>query len=161
MRESNEKPSDPTLLPRSEYYDDGHLTVLEVWSWTHQETNLSLGGIEGQVTHCKYEGIPFYVRENLTGIPSFYISAGERWGNKTGTGKPRAERQILELLAHPRDWVNLAEVVRRYDTLKRPVVKNKKFNAAFIKRLKVPEKDIFEALNRPVSYPRTKGANSK
>jgi|SRR5579859_6395739 len=150
---------DPARLPKKEspYYNDGRLVVLNVWTWTHQETNLSLGGIIGQVTHCKYNEIPFYVRENLTGIPSFYISAGERWGDKVGTGKPRSERQVLELLAHPSDWKRLAEVVRQYDSSNRPVRWNPRFNAAFIKKLQLPEIDKLDAWRQPRSYKQQKG----
>jgi hypothetical protein len=161
MTEDNRQTGNSADEGQLEFFDDGHLKVLEVWYWIHQQTNLSLGGMMGQVTYCKYDGIPFYVRENLTGIPSFYISSAERWGDKVGTGKPRPERQVLELLAHPRYWDKLAEIVYRYDGLKRRVVKNKRFNAAFIRELKAPEKDIFEALKRPDSYGPTRRTNSR
>jgi hypothetical protein len=122
------------------------IEVLDIYYWIHNQTNCSFGGTMGQVTYCRYKDQVFYVRENLTGLPSFFISSGERWGDKIGTSKPRYERQVLELLAHPRSWAMLAEVVHQTDTLKRPVVKNRAFNNAFIKKLRQPEKDVLDFL---------------
>ncbi len=109
------------------------IRVIAVNIWSFGETNTSEGGLVGQVTHCMYKNwIPFYVRESVRGIHSFFISSGERWGDKVGR-KPRAARQVLELRAPGLWWQEIADAVREMDTLKRRVLPNRNFNRDFIR----------------------------
>jgi len=119
------------------------IKVLNVYYWINSQTNTSYGGRISQVTHCSYNGIPFYVRENNNGVASFLISSSERMGDKVNETKIRKVRQALELLAPPEHWDKLADIIRHYDPLRRAVLKNIRFNSHFIKRLKAPEKDKF------------------
>ena len=123
-------------LPPSTLSLEQALTMVRVVGrsfWTFGQTNMSTGGLQGQLTHCIYQDrIPFYVRENVNGIPSFLISSSERWGDKTGK-RPRKERMVLELCAPPKFWQAIAEVVHLTDTLKRPVLPNGRFNKKFIR----------------------------
>lgn len=86
------------------------------------------GGMIGQLTKCHYNGVIFYVRENLKGINSFYISSGERWGDKQSLSTPRRERQSLDLLAPKKMWVEIAAQVNLEDTLSRKVMRSRTFN---------------------------------
>ena len=86
---------------------------------------------EGQITKCRWCGLLFYVRENLDGGWSFYISSNERMsdkGSNRGTGRPALRRNVLDLCtAHDRDWETAADVVRSHDPLQRPVLRNRRF----------------------------------
>jgi len=109
------------------------IRVIDTNFWSFGETNASEGGLIGQVTRCMYKDrIPFYVRESLRGIDSFYISSGERWGDKIGR-IPRAGRQVLELCAPRPWWTEIAVVVKQIDHLNRTVLPNRNFNGAFIR----------------------------
>ncbi|MBA4019164.1 MAG: hypothetical protein C0483_18515 [Pirellula sp.] len=97
------------------------------WAWGggvywHQK-------LVGQVTKCRtLDGVTFYVRENCNAIPSFYMNAGQRWGDKIeGVGDGR---QTLELCAVAAEWDRIAELVTAADAKSRPVRLNKQFNAA-------------------------------
>ena len=85
-----------------------------------------MSGLEGQLSHCRLGIIEFFVRENLTGIDSFHISSGERYGDKAGK-TPRSSRQSLELCCVQEHWEEVATAVREADSIKRPVVKSKRF----------------------------------
>jgi predicted DNA-binding WGR domain protein len=73
----------------------------------------------------------FYVRENLDGGWSFFISSNERMsdkGSNRGTSKPAAHRNVLDLCTEREaDWDIVADVVRSLDSLKRPVLRNRRF----------------------------------
>jgi hypothetical protein len=85
------------------------------------------GGLEGLLTKCRFDGIVFYVRENIA-CPGghFHVSAGERMGWKQGR-LSRRHAQILELAAPEDDWNRIATTVHEVDRLKRPVRKNRRF----------------------------------
>lgn len=108
------------------------ITVFKSTQWHHGQTNCGTGGLSSQLTHCQYNGIQFYVRENVTGIPSFLVSSGERWGDKTGS-KPRQSRQVLELLAPEKHFEVIKQAVLIADALHRPVLKNNAFTLQWIK----------------------------
>lgn len=119
----------PTLSPQQAL---SMIRVVRKTFWSFGATNMSEGGLIGQLTHCIYKDqVPFYVRENVNGIPTFFISSSERWGDKTGK-QPRPERMALELCAPPKYWQTIADVVHITDTLKRPVFRNSRFNKKFI-----------------------------
>jgi len=85
------------------------------------------GGLEGRLTKCRFDGIVFYVRENIAVLGGhFHVSAGERMGWKQGRLSKR-HTQILELAALEKDWNRLAPIVHDVDRLKRPVRKNRRF----------------------------------
>lgn len=102
------------------------IKVLATTSWIFSRDNCHEGGQIGQITKCEYEGIIFYVRENINGIPSFNISSGERWGDKTGK-QVRKERQSLEVCADVKHWPLISKIVKEADNLKRPVRLNIQF----------------------------------
>lgn len=84
----------------------------------------------GQITKCRIDGVLCYVRENLDGRMSFYISSGQRWAEKGGNYAdrgPMANRQILELVAPSLEWDRITALVHRADRLKRPVRRNRTF----------------------------------
>jgi hypothetical protein len=107
------------------------IEVLETGSWIFGQNNMSEGGLIGQLTMCRLDGIVFYTRENVNGISSFYISSSERQGDKAGN-TPRASRQTLELFAPDIFWESIAQAVKEVDPMKRPVIKNKLFNRKWI-----------------------------
>lgn len=76
---------------------------------------------EGQITKCRWFSIVFYVRENLDGGWSFYISSNERMsdkGSNRGTGKPAAHRNVLDpCTRHDSDWETTADIARAINTL--------------------------------------------
>jgi hypothetical protein len=85
------------------------------------------GGLEGRLTKCRFDGIVFYVRENIAVHGGhFHVSAGERMGWKQGRLSSR-HAQILELAAPEKDWEKLAAIVHQVDRLKRPIRKNRRF----------------------------------
>lgn len=103
------------------------INVLQVGSWVFGQSNLAGStGLIGQVTRCELDGVEFYVRENVTAIPSFQISSAERMGDKVGR-KPSRRRQALELLAPADRWDEIAAEVKRADRLGRPVLLNRSF----------------------------------
>jgi hypothetical protein len=115
--------------------DKALIRVIAINIWSFGETNTSEGGLVGQVTHCMYKNwIPFYVRESVRGIYSFFISSGERWGDKVGR-VPRHSRQVLELCAPEPWWKEISDAVHKGDLLKRRVLPNRNFNRAFIKEI--------------------------
>jgi hypothetical protein len=107
------------------------LEVLEVGYWAFGGGTHRAHRCEGQITKCRWFSIVFYVRENLDGSWSFYISSNERMsdkGSNRGTGKPAAHRNVLDLCTrHDSDWETAADLVRAIDTLKRPVLRNRRF----------------------------------
>jgi hypothetical protein len=103
------------------------IQVLSITWWHHGQSNFGGStGLSSQVTKCCHQGVVFYVRENVNGIPSFNISSGERWGDKIGR-KPRMDRQVLELACPPEYFDQLADLVRSADPLGRPVTANNRF----------------------------------
>jgi hypothetical protein len=107
------------------------LEVLEVGFWAFGGGTAREHLCEGQITKCRWFGIVFYVRENLDGGWSFYISSNERMsdkGSNRGTGKPAAHRNVLDLCTrHDADWDAASDVVRCHDKLNRPVLRNRRF----------------------------------
>ena len=76
------------------------LEVLEVGYWAFGGGTHRAHLCEGQITKCRWFGIVFYVRENLDGGWSFYISSNERMsdkGSNRGTGRPAMHRNVLDL----------------------------------------------------------------
>lgn len=110
------------------------IKVIEKTTWRFAKSNCGEGGLIGQVTKCRFDGITFYVRENVNGIDSFLISSGERLGDKTGKN-PVKSRQVLELFAPKKFWPFLMKKIAETDSLKRPVFPNKKFNKKFIQQV--------------------------
>lgn len=107
------------------------IKIIEKKLWHFSKTNEGSGGLVGQVSKCRFEGVVFYVRENVTGIDSFTISFGDRWGDKIGS-KPSPGRQVLEILA-PKHFIPfLKRKVTESDQLKRRVITNSSFNKKFI-----------------------------
>lgn len=117
------------------------MKVIATTTWKFGQDNRAMGGLIGQVTACEHEGVKFFVRENVTALPSFEISSGERWGDKRGA-KPAPRRQSLELFLPPQRahhwqcWQELAAVVKSLDPLGRPVLPNRNFNKTFILKLR-------------------------
>ena len=74
--------------------------ILGVADWFPQNCKASgtaLSGAYGQITKCVSDlDDTFYVRENIDGTSSFYVSSGERWGWKTH-GRVSKRHQVLEL----------------------------------------------------------------
>lgn len=103
------------------------IEILDTAVWIFGQSNMSSGGLVGQVTKCKCNETIFYVRENVRAVPSFQVSSGERWGDKNGTGKPRRSRWNLDLLAPDLYWDEFAKLVHENDGLKRPVMKARDF----------------------------------
>jgi predicted DNA-binding WGR domain protein len=107
------------------------LEVLEVGYWAFGGGTLREHLCEGQITKCGWQGIVFYVRENLDGGWSFYISSNERLSDKgsgRGRGRPSLRRNVLDLRTqYESDWDAAADVVRSHDTLQRPVLRNRRF----------------------------------
>jgi predicted DNA-binding WGR domain protein len=114
------------------------LEVLEVGFWEFGGGTHRAHKCEGQITKARWFGIVFYVRENLDGGWSFFISSNERMsdkGSNRGTGRPAMHRNVLDLCTqHPTDWDAAAEVVRSLDTLKRPVLRNRRFTVRWAER---------------------------
>jgi hypothetical protein len=110
------------------------IEILSRASWSvHRDGINHLGGIEGQVTRCRSEGVLFYVRENVA-LAHFRISSGERQALKAGR-VARRHPQILELLAPAAVWDQLAELVHTADQLGRTVRRNRLFTWAWAERL--------------------------
>lgn len=105
--------------------------VLRKTSWHYGQGNMGQGGLSGQVTLCRWNGIAFCVRENTNGVDSFLISSDERWGDKIGN-KPTRARQVLELYAPESHWQEIRAVVHESDGLKRYVKANKNFDRRWI-----------------------------
>jgi len=107
------------------------LEVLKVGYWAFGGGTLPAHLCEGQITKCRTRGMVFYVRENLDGGWSFYISSNERLSDKgsgCGRGRPSLRRNVLDLCTqHATDWETAADVVRSFDTLRRPVLRNRRF----------------------------------
>lgn len=107
------------------------IEVLRTGIWTTGRNNQSMDSLGLQITLCQYDNIVFCVRENINGIPSFNISAGERWGDKTSK-RPRPARQSLELLAPADVWEKIADLVKANDPHKRPVLRNTRFTWGWV-----------------------------
>lgn len=107
------------------------LEVLEVGFWAFGGGTHRAHRCEGQITKCRWFDIVFYVRENLDGGWSFYISSNERMsdkGSNRGTARPAPRRNVLDLCTQQEsDWEAAADVVRSLDTLQRPVLRNRRF----------------------------------
>jgi hypothetical protein len=89
------------------------------------------GGLEGKLLKCRLGQFVFFVRENFVGRGGhFMVSAGERMGWKQGRLSSR-HTQVLELAAPASEWDGLAALVRAADTLKRPVLKNRRFTVVW------------------------------
>lgn len=109
------------------------IEVIEQCSW--QAGVACMPGQEriGQLTKAKVtiagEEVVFYVRENLDGRQSFYISSNERMEFKEGRGnrKSRMRRQCLDLCAPDEHWEKIAELVRAADEDRRSVRGNRTF----------------------------------
>lgn len=111
------------------------ITIINKYTWVFGQNNCSDGGQIGQITRCRLNGIEFWVREIINGVNSFFISSGERQGDKEGLSKVRNCRQVLELLCPPFYWDAIACEVRKTDPFHRPVKKNSLFNKSFIKKI--------------------------
>jgi hypothetical protein len=127
------------------------LEVREVGFWAFGGGTLPAHLCEGQITKARWSGIVFYVRENLDGGWSFYISSNERMsdkGSNRGTGRPALRRNVLDLCTpHEADWDTAAAVVRDLDALNRPVMRNRRFTvrwaeAALAKYRRDPSKFV-------------------
>ena len=127
------------------------LEVLEVGYWAFGGGTLRAHLCEGQITKCRWQEIVFYVRENLDGGWSFYISSNERMSDKgsgCGRGRPSLRRNVLDLCTqHAADWESAADIVRSHDALQRPVLRNRLFTvrwaeAALAKYLRDPSKFV-------------------
>ena len=93
------------------------------------------GGIRGQLTKCRLDGITFYVRENFA-VAHFYIHSGVRQGMKRGQ-LPSGAVDVLELCAPRVHWSRLAELVETVDRLHgfgRRVRANRRFTPAWAER---------------------------
>lgn len=108
-----------------------NLEVISSFFWIHYQNNMSEGGLVMQVTSCRIGNVEFYVRENINGVDSFMISSGERQGDKAGR-KPSLKRNILEQSAPSAYWNEIASVVRKNDTLNRPVKRNRMFTRDWV-----------------------------
>jgi hypothetical protein len=121
------------------------ITVIEKYYWYHHHNIASGGGIESQLTLCSYDGIMFWVRENINALDSFAeISSGERFGEKEGWNL-RKSRQCLEVFVpaqFERRSREIIAVVSKADTLRRPVKTNKLFNQQWIKKFLAEDKKI-------------------
>lgn len=115
------------------------IIVVEKYDWYFGKTNCGDGGQVGQVTRCQFNDIEFWVRENINGIHSFYVSSGERLGDKIGRSKTRNSRQVLELLCPFYCWDLIARHVHEADPLHRPVTRNRLFNKNFLKGIIAPK----------------------
>lgn len=83
------------------------------------------GGITGQVTHIRADGVNAYVRENIR-TDTFMMNSGHRRGVAEGTADmPGA--QVLNL-ATDGDWERIAAVVRDADAMGRPVVRSRRWS---------------------------------
>jgi hypothetical protein len=110
------------------------IEILSQTSWSVHWGGINhLGGIDGQVTRCRHEGVLFYVRENVA-LDHFQISSGERQGLKAGR-LARRHPQVLELLAPATVWGPFAELVHTADQLGRTVRRNRRFTWAWAERL--------------------------
>jgi hypothetical protein len=127
------------------------LEVLEVGFWAFGGGTHRAHLCEGQITKCRWFGVVFFVRENLDGGWSFYISSNERMsdkGSNRGTGRPAMHRNVLDLCTpHESDWDAAADAVRSLDSLKRPVLRNRRFTvrwaeAALAKYRRDPSKFV-------------------
>ncbi len=109
------------------------VTSIEVIAWNFWSFG---GGIMpdqkqwSRVSKCRVDGVTFYVRENLDGAQSFYVSSNERWkfkGGNNSTDRAGLERQCLDLCAPAAEWDRIAELVRAADSLGRRVRKHRTF----------------------------------
>ena len=107
------------------------LEVLAVGYWAFGGGTHRAHCCEGQITKCRWFGIVFYVRENLDGGWSFYISSNERMSDKgsgCGRRRPSLRRNVLDLCTqHATVWETAADIVRSHDALRRPVMRNRRF----------------------------------
>lgn len=74
----------------------------------------------GQVTKCRLDGVVFYLRESLAVDEAMTDVFGER-----------PTKQVLELLAPESSWKRIENVVKMEDSLKREIVRNPEFTAAW------------------------------
>ncbi|MCI0361804.1 MAG: hypothetical protein L0211_25235 [Planctomycetaceae bacterium] len=127
------------------------LEILEVGYWSFGGGTLPAHLCEGQITKCRWLGIVVYVRENLDGGWSFYISSNERMSDKgsgRGRGRPSLRRNVLDLCTQDAtDWETAADIVRSLDALRRPVLRNRRFSvrwaeAALAKYRRDPSKFV-------------------
>jgi len=81
-----------------------------------------------QITEVSYKGITGYVRENRrsSSLESFILSSNARLGHKAYGN--RIGRDVLELAAPGPAWQAIAAEVRRLDSLRRPVLRNPRWN---------------------------------
>jgi hypothetical protein len=86
----------------------------------------------GQLTECEQDGLVFWVREALDKRTSFTTSANQRRGEKCNTPSPN--RQALELCCPAEQWERIAAIVHVADRMKRPVLQNRRFTPAWIRR---------------------------
>ncbi len=92
------------------------------------------GGLDGQLTKCRWNGWIFWVRENVRLFGGhFGISSGERMALKEGRLAKR-HAQVLELCAPSSGWDEIALAVKAADALHRPVLRNRNFTESWAKR---------------------------
>lgn len=85
------------------------------------------GGLQGQLTLCRWRRWTFWVRENIRLLGGHYhISSGERMALKEGRLAPR-HLKVLELCAPKPAWTEIARTVQTEDALHRPVLRNRNF----------------------------------
>lgn len=112
--------------------DKPELIKYSFWNFGSADFSHGLNGLVGQVTHCRFGNITFWTRENANGVPTFLVSAPERWGDKAGA-TPRKERQSLELyVPHLDSWDEIFEMVKANDSINRRIMQNREFNQAWI-----------------------------
>lgn len=100
------------------------ITVLRIGQWGILKNSCRYGCLTCQVTECKWNGITFYVRENIVG-------ERDQLGSKLSQ-----MRYILEVLAPNNHIHKIITLVKERDGLHRDVKQNKDFNQAFIKTIK-------------------------
>ena len=121
----------PPQRPQSHAREALSIEVLQTGSWrVHSGGAWSgeSGGIVGQLTKCRLDGVVFYLRENLGGVDPFFISSSARLGMKKGQN-PAHSTQVLDLAAPAERWGEIAAAVRAADGMGRPVRRHARFTA--------------------------------
>lgn len=118
------------------------IEVIEIFEWHHHRNIAGGGGITSQLTHCRFNGIDFWVRENINNINSFEeVSSGERFGQKEGFSI-RKSRQCLEILCPANQEHYFCDLVAASDGLKRAVKTNREFTLQWI-RANIKNENIY------------------
>ncbi|MBX3465320.1 MAG: hypothetical protein KF878_00290 [Planctomycetes bacterium] len=99
------------------------------WPMHHGGANNPHGGLWGQLTEIRVDGVTAYVREHFR-TDHFHMPGNARIGMKKGR-MPAGARLVLELAAPAERWDAIAAVVRVKDPKGRPVERNRLFTAAW------------------------------